>query len=247
MRTASAATFRVDRALSLPPAAHLRAFCRRHAAARSKAAAAGSRGSRARCIHRLSRAQPWVLLVKPPPPTPGFPYQPMARAEALLDRVLLIRFRGRFPIATTAKDRTGPQLQVTDHADLSRTRVHRLGKRVGEPMPTIFCLRHSPHTAARYSNRYAPWVPGQASRSVPVATDLKAGSSDSSERLAMVPPGQPMSSSRAYWSVVASQNSTTLPSCRWKTCASLTVMFRPPRLAVAATSATPCSSSAKTA
>src|SRR5689334_18034750 len=107
MRTASAATFRVDRALSLPPAAHLRAFCRRHAAARSKAAAAGSRGSRARCIHRLSRAQPWVLLVKPPPPTPGFPYQPMARAEALLDRVLLIRFRGRFPIATTAKDRTG--------------------------------------------------------------------------------------------------------------------------------------------
>lgn len=84
------------------------------------------------------------------------------------------------------------------------------------------------------------------SRTVPVATDLKAGSSDPSERLAMVPPGQPMSSSRAYWSVVASQNSTTLPSCRWKTCASLTVMLRPPRLAVAATSATPCSSSAKT-
>jgi hypothetical protein len=57
MRTASAATFRVDRALSLPPAARRRAFYRRHAAARSKAAAAGSRGSTARCIHRLSRAQ----------------------------------------------------------------------------------------------------------------------------------------------------------------------------------------------
>jgi hypothetical protein len=127
MRTASAATFRVDRALSLPPAARLRAFYRRHAAARSKAAAAGSRGSRARCIHRLSRAQSWVLLVKRPPPTRGAPSQPMARAEALLDRVLLIRFRGRFPIATSAKDRTGPQLQVTDHADLPRTRAHRLG------------------------------------------------------------------------------------------------------------------------
>ena len=72
MRTASAATFRVDRALSLPPAARLRAFYRRHAAARSKAAAAGSRGSRARCIRQLSRARSWG----PPwkrPPTRGAP------------------------------------------------------------------------------------------------------------------------------------------------------------------------------
>ena len=31
----------------------------------------------------------------------------------------------------SAEDRTRPQLQVTDHADLPRTHVHRLGKRVG--------------------------------------------------------------------------------------------------------------------
>ena len=30
-----------------------------------------------------------------------------------------------------AEDRTMPQLQVTDHADLPRTHAHRLGKRVG--------------------------------------------------------------------------------------------------------------------
>jgi hypothetical protein len=74
MRTASAATFRVDRALSLPPAARRRAFCRRHAAARSKAAAAGSRGSRAQCIHRLSRARSWVLIVK----ATTYPWRPVA-------------------------------------------------------------------------------------------------------------------------------------------------------------------------
>src|SRR5690348_16548796 len=34
--------------------------------------------------------------------------------------------------------------------------------------------------------------------------------------------GQPMSSSKAYTSVGAFQNSTTLPSRIWKTCASLT-------------------------
>ena len=45
----------------------------------------------------------------------------------------------------------------------------------------------------------------------------------------------------------AFQNSTTLPSRRWKTCASLTSTLRPPRLALRTTSATPCSSSAKTA
>src|SRR6266480_3463474 len=97
MRTASAATFRAGRALSLLPAARFRVFYRRHAAARSKAAAAGSRGSRAGCRHRLSRAQSWVLLVKPPPPTRGAPSQPMARAEALLDRVLLIPFPRTVP------------------------------------------------------------------------------------------------------------------------------------------------------
>ena len=32
----------------------------------------------------------------------------------------------------SAEDRTRPQLQVTDHADLPRTHVHRLGKRVGD-------------------------------------------------------------------------------------------------------------------
>jgi Periplasmic binding protein-like domain len=73
MRTASAATFRADRALSLPPAARFRAFYRRHAAAISKAAAAGSRGSRALCIHRLSRAQSLVLLVK----TTTYPWRPV--------------------------------------------------------------------------------------------------------------------------------------------------------------------------
>ena len=31
----------------------------------------------------------------------------------------------------SAEDRTRPQLQVTDRADLPRTHVHRLGKRVG--------------------------------------------------------------------------------------------------------------------
>jgi hypothetical protein len=41
---------------------------------------------------------------------------------------------------TSAEDRTRPQLQVTDHADLPRTHVNRLGKRVGEPMPTMVML-----------------------------------------------------------------------------------------------------------
>jgi hypothetical protein len=39
----------------------------------------------------------------------------------------LIRRRSR----ASAEDRARPQLQVTDHADLPRTHVHRLGKRVG--------------------------------------------------------------------------------------------------------------------
>lgn len=85
MRMASAATFPAYLALSLPPAVRFRAFYRRHAAARSKAAAAGSQGSRARCKHRLFRAQPWVLLVE----TTIYPWLPvptMARAESLLTR-----------------------------------------------------------------------------------------------------------------------------------------------------------------
>ena len=34
----------------------------------------------------------------------------------------------------SAEDQTRPQLQVTDRADLPRTHVHRLGKRVGGTM-----------------------------------------------------------------------------------------------------------------
>src|SRR5262249_17681508 len=65
-------------------------------------------------------------------------------------------------------------------------------------------------------------------------------------RISTVPPGQPRTSSKAYMSVEAFQNSTTLPSRMWKTCASLTSTLLPPRLAVRTTSATPCSSSART-
>jgi hypothetical protein len=61
------------------------------------------------------------------------------------------------------------------------------------------------------------------------------------------PPGQPMSSPKAYWSKEVVQYSTILPSRRCMTSVSSTLMLRPPRLAVAIVSATPWSSSARTA
>jgi len=87
----------------------------------------------------------------------------MARVEALLDRVLFIRFRGRFPIATSAKDRAGPRLQVTDHADLPRTRAHRIRSVLASRCrPSIACATRriqQPGTATL--TRHG--CPGQAS------------------------------------------------------------------------------------
>ncbi len=143
MRTASASTFRVGRALSLPPAARFRAFYRHHAAARSKAAAAGSRGSRARCIHRRARAQSWVLPVK----RPSYPWRPvvtLARAEALLDRVLLIPFPRTVPDRYARPFEAPPRrcARRRDHTGRSRRPAghgHERAATVIQPMPSAAC------------------------------------------------------------------------------------------------------------
>ena len=48
----------------------------------------------------------------------------------------------------SAEDRTRPELQVTDHADLPRTHVHKLGKRVGR-QPSRVRISHPPAMLSR--------------------------------------------------------------------------------------------------
>ena len=84
----------------------------------------------------------------------GHPQSPGRAVAARESRTLLKTFRdgGRAGLSSglirrgsraSAEDRTRPQLQVTDRADLPRTHVHRLGKRV-ECKPSRVRISHPP-------------------------------------------------------------------------------------------------------
>ena len=86
----------------------------------------------------------------------------------------------------SAEDRTRPQLQVTDHADLPRTHVHRLGKRVGRQPSRCLDLASPCHAEqgrqGRASSTFRP-APGLAQPLRPGQARILSSRSDGHEVL----------------------------------------------------------------